>query len=154
ISGFSLLLYGLGIKELRAWNRISIFIAFFAFTAVAYGLDWIGRWCARRWGGGTGWRITGLGAPAALLGVGGLDQVSPAVVPDYRATAARWDSDEAFVARVERRMPPGAEIFELPFRQYPEADARGGLGPYDLGRLYLHSDSLKWSWGGMRGREG
>ena len=30
VSGFSLLVSGVGIKEIRSWNRISVFLAFFA----------------------------------------------------------------------------------------------------------------------------
>ena len=42
ISGFSILVFGFGIRELRSWNRISVFIAFFAFVTVAYGLGVLG----------------------------------------------------------------------------------------------------------------
>ena len=44
-------------------------------------------------------------------------------------------------------------MFELPYRYFPEAPQMGTLGPYDLVRPYLHSDSLKWSFGGMLGRD-
>lgn len=153
IGGFSMLLYGFGLRELRAWNRISVFFASFAFTAVAFGLDWFGGWCRRRGAVGTWWRLgAGVGI-AALLVVGVLDQVSPAVVPDYQATAQRWHSDARFVSHVERTLPRGASVFQLPYRFFPEAQMRGALGPYDLGRLYLHSSGLRWSWGGMRGRQ-
>ena len=90
---------------------------------------------------------------ALVLVIGILDQVSPAVIPDYAPTQARWNSDEAFVARVERALPDGASVFELPYRAFPEAPKVGNIGPYDLVRPYLHSDSLKWGWGGMLGRE-
>jgi phosphoglycerol transferase len=149
ISGFSLLVFGLGARELRSWNRISVFLAFFAFTVVAYGLDWLRRRLPDRpWA--TPLFAVGL---VVLLVVGILDQVSPAVIPDYAATAARWDSDGAFVARVERALPDGASVFELPYRFFPEVPQVGNLGPYDLVRPYLHSDGLKWSFGGMAGRE-
>jgi phosphoglycerol transferase len=149
ISGFSLIVFGLGIRDLRAWNRISVFLAFFAFTAVAYGLDWLRRRLPDRpWTTPT--VAVGL---AALLVLGLLDQVSPAVVPDYRATQARWRSDGAFVARLERMLPNGAQLFELPYRFFPEMPQGGNLGPYDMVRMYLHSDDLNWSFGGMAGRE-
>jgi hypothetical protein len=150
ISGFSLLVFGFGIRELRSWNRISVFIAFFAFVVVAYGLDWLRRRVpAGRW-----WTTpVVIVALAAVLVVGILDQVSPAVVPDYAATKARWDSDAAFVAHVQRALPSGASVYELPYRYFPEAPTVGTLGPYDLVRPYLHSDSLRWGWGGMLGRE-
>jgi hypothetical protein len=149
ISGFSILVFGFGVRELRSWNRISVFLAFFAFTAVAYGLDWLRRRLPNRF-----WTRAGFAIGLALLLVFGiLDQVSPAVVPDYTATKARWQSDGTFVARVQRALPDGAEVFELPYRYFPEAPLIGNLGPYDLVRPYLHSNSLRWGWGGMLGRE-
>jgi hypothetical protein len=151
VSGFSLLVSGVGFREVRAWNRIVVFIAFFAFVAVALALDWIGRRLPDR-----PWRapvaIAGL---VLLLAFGILDQVSPAAIPDYAATKARWESDAAFVADIERRLLDGsgdASVFQLPYRYFPEAPQIGPLGPYDLVRGYLHSDGLDWSWGGVRGR--
>ena len=44
-------------------------------------------------------------------------------------------------------------MFELPYRYFPEAPQIGTLGPYDLVRPYLHSDALRWSFGGMLGRD-
>jgi phosphoglycerol transferase len=90
---------------------------------------------------------------AALLAFGILDQVSPAVIPDYATEQARWASDDAFVKAVERELPNGASVYELPYRYFPEAPLVGNLGPYDLVRPYLHSDTLKWGWGGLLGRE-
>ncbi len=126
-----------------------MFIAFFALTVVAYGLDWIRRRLpARPWT-----KPVIAVALVAILVIGILDQVSPAVIPDYAATAARWNSDAQFVGRIERTLPSGASVFELPYRYFPEAPQVGTLGPYDLVRPYLHSDSLRWSFGGMLGRD-
>ena len=75
------------------------------------------------------------------------------MIPDYTATAARWNSDAQFVGRIERALPDDASVFELPYRYFPEAPQNGTLGPYDLVRPYLHSDSLRWSFGGMLGRD-
>ena len=44
-------------------------------------------------------------------------------------------------------------MFELPYRYFPEAPQVGNLGPYDLVRPYLHSEGLRWSFGGMLGRD-
>ena len=149
ISGFSILIFGLGFRDLRSWNRISLFVAFFAFTTVAYGLDWLRRRLPDRpWAKAA--TVAGL---AGLLAFGILDQVSPAVIPDYAVEQARWASDDAFVKAVERDLPDGASVYELPYRYFPEAPLAGNLGPYDLVRPYLHSDTLEWGWGGMLGRE-
>jgi phosphoglycerol transferase len=149
ISGFSILIFGLGFRDLRSWNRISLFVAFFAFTTVAYGLDWLRRRLPDR-----PWvkAATAVGL-AGLLAFGILDQVSPAVIPDYAVEQARWASDRAFVRAVERELPDGASVYELPYRYFPEAPYVGNLGPYDLVRPYLHGDTLKWGWGGMLGTE-
>jgi hypothetical protein len=153
VSGFSLLVSGAGFREVRAWNRIVVFIAFFAFVAVALALDWIGRRLPDR-----PWRVPVVaGGLVLMLVLGILDQVSPASVPDYAATRARWESDATFVADVERTLTRGsgagdAAVFVLPYRYFPEAPQIGALGPYDLVRGYLHSEDLDWSWGGVRGR--
>ena len=148
VSGFSLLISGAGFREIRSWNRIVVFIAFFAFIAVAYGLDWVARRVPDR-----PWRRLAIGGGLVLvLVIGILDQVSPASIPDYDATQARWESDAEFVADVERQLPRGAAVFQLPYRFFPEARQVGNLGPYDLVRGYLHSDDLRWGWGGVRGR--
>lgn len=149
VSGFSLLVSGSGFREIRAWNRIVVFIAFFAFVAVGVGLDWLGRRLPDR-----PWRAAVAAVGLALvLAFGILDQVSPASVPDYASDRARWESDQAFVTRVERELGAGAPaVFQLPYRYFPEAPQQGRLGPYDLVRGYLHSDDLAWSWGAVRGR--
>jgi phosphoglycerol transferase len=152
VSGFSLLVSGLGFREIRAWNRIVVFIAFFALVAVALGLDWLGRRLPER-----PWRAPVAAAGLALVLVFGiLDQVAPASIPDYAATQTRWDSDQAFVADIERTLGRDGDgtpaVYQLPYRYFPEAPQDGALGPYDLVRGYLHSDDLAWSWGAVRGR--
>jgi phosphoglycerol transferase len=149
ISGFSILVFGLGLRDLRSWNRISTYLAFFSFTTVAYGLDWLRRRIPdRSWA-----KVATVAGLAGVLAFGILDQVSPAVIPDYEVDQARWASDDAFVKAVQRELPDGASVYELPYRYFPEAPLAGNLGPYDLVRPYLHSDMLKWGWGGMLGRE-
>ncbi|MFI5045607.1 MAG: hypothetical protein ACHQIG_00970 [Acidimicrobiia bacterium] len=162
VSGVSLLISGTGFRDIRSYNRIVVYIAFAALVAVGYGLDWLGtRLPDRRWR--TPVAAIGLGL---VLVLGVLDQVSPASIPDYAATKARWESDDAFIGRIQRTLHDGKTpladpstatpaVFQLPYRYFPEAPDAGFLGllgPYDLVRGYLHSDSLNWSWGAVRGR--
>ncbi len=149
VSGVSLIVSGLGVKEIRSWNRVSIFIAFFAFVAVGYGIDRVRRHYAdRRW-----IRPVAAVGCAALVVVGVLDQVSPATVPAYAANRTTFDSDRTFFRRVERTLPPGTAVFTLPYLFFPESGAVEGIGPYDTVRGYLHTDDLTWSWGGVIGTE-
>jgi hypothetical protein len=124
--------------QIRAWNRMSLFIAFFAFVAVALILG----------------RLEGRLRAAvlvAVLAVGLFDQTSKAFVPPYEATEASWRANEAFFPLLENSLPEDEQILYLPHEPFPEPEA-GRLGLYEPAKAYLHTDSLRWSWGAMRGR--
>jgi phosphoglycerol transferase len=144
--GFSTLL-GVVWPQIRSWNRISIFIAFFSLAAVALLLETLRGALERR-------RIPGLVFPAvlaAVLAVGVFDQTTPAYIPAYDALESAYRNDQQLVASLENRLPAGASVVELPYEPFPEP-ALGGRAPYDPAKPYLHSHDLRWSWGAMRGR--
>ena len=149
VSGFSLLFSGVGLSQIRSWNRLSIFIGFFALLAVAFALDWLlprlPRWHGRA-------VLAGV-ACVALLAVGVFDQTTSADVPEYDRIERAWKSDEQFLGSIERELGLGAAVFQLPYVYFPEAGFYCGTGPYDQVRGYVHADQLQWSWGGIRGRE-
>ncbi|MDQ6914836.1 MAG: hypothetical protein M3155_03380 [Actinomycetota bacterium] len=149
IGGISSLVSFLATAQLRAWNRISIFIAFFAFLAVGHLLDRLGR----RLGPERTWRV---GFNAALLGVlvlGVLDQTSAGFRPVYSVVSARYRDDARFVRAIERRLPRGAAVFQLPYIPFPEGGHVNGIREYDPLVGYLHSHHLRWSYGAMKGRK-
>ncbi len=132
------------LPQIRSYNRISIFLGFLALGAVALAVDAAGR---RR----GAWVAAGLAA--GVLVVGMLDQTSPASVPDYAGIAARYRADDAFVRRVEGRLPKGVSVLQLPYMGYPEPGGDVvGMREYDPLVGYLHSRSLRWSYGAMKGR--
>ena len=136
-------LLGVVYAQIRAWNRLSIFIAFFAFAAVALGLSALGR------------RVRPpvyAAVLAAVFLVGAVDQTSNAFVPPYGATADEWDRDAAFFASIEKRLPADAAVVNLPYEPFPEPPA-ARQAVYEPVKGYLHTDDLRWSWGAMRGRE-
>ena len=132
---------------IRAYNRISVFIAFFAFAGAALALDPIVRRVANRRLGMTGILI-GL---IAVLAFGIWDQTSPSMVPDYQSLAIEHESDLAFVRELERDLTPGAMVFQTPYIVYPEAMSFGACKSYDHLKPYLISNSLRWSFGACRG---
>ena len=151
--GLSWILGLSGFTEIRAWNRISVFIALYTLLAVGLALDRFVAWLpAFRWKRGA------IAAGAILLvTVGVLDQTSSAIVPDTRKAAGEWNSDATFVQRIERTVGADAAVFQLPYLPYPEAQLDlppYGMQDYDPFRGYLHSDTLRWSYGAMRGRPG
>jgi phosphoglycerol transferase len=149
--GLSWVLGLAGFTDIRAWNRISVFIAFYALVAVGLTLD---KLVARI--PDAAWKpYATAGIAIALVTVGVLDQTSSAIIPDSRRNSAQWNSDAAFVARIEGTVGPGGAVFQLPYLPFPEAELSlppYGIKDYDPYRGYLHSQGLSWSYGGMRGR--
>jgi hypothetical protein len=158
IGGIASLIAYFVTHDIRGWNRISLFIAFFSLYAVALLLD-----AAQRRLGDTG--AGRLGAAALLAGVlvfGVLDETSGFFVPRYAKNAAQWRSDARFVAQIEGRMPKGASIFQLPYVPFPEGYGATGTSvsppnpnfgtTYELARGYIHSNDLRFSYGAMKGR--
>ena len=134
--------------DIRQWMRLSIFIGFFSLLAVSLLLDQLGARLRRGRGGRTAFALllVGIGALAFL------DQTSSEFIPPYRELAVHYDSDQAFVAAIERRLPPGSAVFELPYMPWPEPGFVNHMTSFAPARGYLHSRSLRWSYGAMRGR--
>jgi hypothetical protein len=129
--------------QVRSWNRLSVFIAFFALLAVGLVLD--------RLLGRVG-SIAGAVLLCGVLAVGVLDQTSTAYEPHYDALATEYRSDGDFVRDVESRVPRGSMILQLPFMAFPEAPELHAMAGYDPLRGYLHSRNLRWSYGRIKGR--
>ncbi|MEA2224454.1 MAG: hypothetical protein QOH83_2830, partial [Solirubrobacteraceae bacterium] len=145
--GSALIAYELS-PQVRAWNRLSLVIAFAALLTVALLLTALGDRLRAR--GRAAWV---LGLVAAVVGVVGvLDQTSPSDAPAYAANAATWQRDGDFVAAVQNRFPAGAKIVQLPYMAYPENGPLNGIADYDLFKGYLHSTRLQWTYGAIHGR--
>jgi hypothetical protein len=146
-AGFSSVVSYTLTPQLHAWNRLSVLVGFFALLAVAFLFD------ALWWR----WRSTGLRKIFPILlvvavVVGILDQTSSAFVPPYKAIQRSFKSDGRFVAAVERRLPRGASVYQLPYVPFPESET-AEANDYGQLRGYLHSSDLRWSYGAMKGRQ-
>ena len=151
--GVSALIAFLLTPDVRGWNRISLFIAFFSLLPIGLLLD-----RARRWRGRRGRRLAGL-LLVVVLGGGGLDETSNYFVVDYKTSAREYQSDRAFGRVIQAHVPRGSSIFELPYVPFPEGYHLAGAPPstafstsYDLLRPYLSTTGLYWSFGAMKGR--
>ena len=129
--------------QLRGWNRIIVFVAFFGFLALALGLKALERRLSRAITGAAG---VSAGVLIAVLVLGTLDQTAASFAPPYDTTRAIWRSDEAFVRQIERGLDPRAMVFQFPPARFPEGVSQ------DHVRGFLHSDRLRWSYGSMAGR--
>jgi phosphoglycerol transferase len=149
VAGFNVVIAVFGFEQVRTWGRIEVILAFLALLIVALWFERLAPWLRRR-----------VRRPAPILAIVAVavgafalwDGIPPAA-RDYDALAAQWDSDEAFVSAIERRMPDGAAIFQFPAQPFPEAGPLNGMLDYDHFRGYLHDDgTLRWSYGAVKGR--
>lgn len=134
----------------RAYNRMSIFIAFFSFFAVAILLDYFSKKYVK-----TKAPILLFYGLMALILVGGiLDQTSDSFAPPYSTTKAEYISDQNFMDGIQAVMPENAMIFQLPYAWYPEYPPINRMTDYSHFKGYLHSKDLRWSYGTIKGRAG
>ena len=73
--------------------------------------------------------------------------------PAYDTIEAEYTSDKEFVETIESEVEPGAMIYQLPYHKYPEEGPVNDMADYHLFIGFLHSDTLKWSYGSIKGRE-
>jgi len=162
IGGLSSLIAFFVTRDIRGWNRISLFIAFFSLLPAMLGLDA----ALRRLTAHVSTRAAAIGAGAAVcaavLALGIADETTSFFVPKYEKDAKQWVSDATFVREIEARMPRGTAIFQLPYVPFPEGYGATGTSvsapnpnfgtTYELARGPIHSDRLRWSYGAMKGR--
>ncbi len=169
--------------QVRCMNRISIFLAFLSLFAVCWTVDGyfrtrtgrmrrfripafvvltlFGFWDQtndqwfpdfRELANPTPAGVS-TGVPTARENVG-----YPTVLDARKKAADRFYQDRAFFQKVQELVPDGM-IFTFPYVQYPESPpveetgSRGRTDSYEMARGYLHTDRLRWSFGGLKGRE-
>jgi phosphoglycerol transferase len=150
IGGLGMVFNMLVSAQIRSYNRISIFLSFFSLACVALVLQQL--W--QRYEHTKHRRRLVVAGLAALLAFGIWDQYPRTMRPDYGRLHRRWHRDAEFVKDIERALPTGAMVYQLPFTRYPESPAVLAHHAHFAIRFYLHSDTLRWSTGACRGREG
>lgn len=146
VGGFSALLAALGFAQIRVWERASVVIGFAALAIVAVMASSI-RLTFR----GHSAVIWSVAVITALAGV--LDQSTPSMRPGYQVIRANWLADEAFAEEVGKTLGAGAMVFQLPVTRFPEEPPVERMLPYDQLKPYLHEPSIRWSHGGVKGRQ-
>jgi phosphoglycerol transferase len=145
IGGFSSI-FGLLISPLiRAWNRASVFIGFMSICGTMLVVDHWLRTKRRA-------VMSVAGTSLALLAVGLWDQTSPVCRQCIHNNRADFNKNVQFISAIEKLMPAGSAIYQLPYISFPETPPLNRLGPYDQALGYLQSSTLKWSYGTIKGR--
>lgn len=134
--------------SIRGWNRASIFIAFGCVLAFFLALQlFLEKFSSKI-------RTHSLLAAAIILIVGMYDQTASPCKECRTPQKLAYDNDRNFVADIERSLPEGAAIYQLPYMPFPETPPLNRLADYQLATGFVHSKNLHWSYGGMKGRDG
>lgn len=150
IGGFGTLFALVVSPEIRAYNRIIVYIAFFSLFAVALLIDE----AMKRLDLINNYRYLKYILPFIVLIIGIYDQTTIHYVPDYSGIKREFNNDAKFVGFIENSVPPGSMIFQLPYVPFPENPPVNKMIDYDLFRGYLHSHDLRWTYGTIKGRNG
>lgn len=134
----------------RTWNRMSIVI-------LTFGLALIGLSVQRL---RTGQFVQRTVIPVALVVVAVFTQLTPlssvgiTAEPDT-ASRTRFLEIESFGRVIERKIPEGCSILQLPLMLYPEGGMVGQVGNGNHLWLPLVTSGFRWSYGAPKGtREG
>jgi phosphoglycerol transferase len=144
IGGFGVLFALLVSAQIRAYNRISVFIAFFSLITIAWLLDVVLRKLpAKRL------RIVYYLGLTVIVVIGVLDQTTTTFffVPEYEKIKREYQSDSDFVGRIESSVPEHSMIFQLPYVPFPESPTVHNMIDHEHFKAYLHSKTLRWSYG-------
>jgi hypothetical protein len=151
IGGFGTLFALLVSAQIRAYNRISVFVAFFSLVSVALILDPLYKSLKSRKA-----QLGCLLVLSVLVVVGVLDQTSTTFffVPEYEAIKTEYRSDSDFVKNIEASLPTRAMIFQLPYVPFPESPPLNKMTQdHEHFKGYLHSKALRWSYGVINGEK-
>lgn len=143
-----LTVYFLPSTPLRGYNRISVFLAFLALAAVGLCLQRLHLRMA------SGKKAVLFRTAVLLLFLAGIAPAAPVVPHDFRSTEAVYTDHRQFISRIEAMLPKGAMVYQMPYCKFPEIGAVNTMPDYAHLLGVLHSHDLRWSYGGIKGREG
>lgn len=140
----NMLAFFTSVTVFRATNRYSVFISAIVLLFLVTRLS---RWRPR-----AAWMSM---AAAGLVGAVGLADQLPepenAALKQQRVVE-RVDADRDFGARLERQLPRGAMVFQLPVLGFPEIVPPFRLTDYEHFRPYIATRTLRFTYGVLKGR--
>ena len=138
VGGLNGLIGLFGMHLFRSSNRYSIVILTILLLFLVKELTRL----SRRWK-----PATVVAFAALLVAIGLYDQVPPGH-PEQEATTRKDLVQEAdLVSKIEASLPQPASVFQLPVRDFPESAPLNAMVDYENFRPYLHSRSVRFSYG-------
>ena len=123
--------------DIRAYNRISVFITFFSLLAVVITIDRLFKSPRAR---------TAVTAAILLVGLADQGQATRRINERHAAIAAEVAGLRTLVGTLERALPAGAMVFQLPVRAYMSESDFGRMKQDHQFKPYLVSKALRFSY--------
>jgi hypothetical protein len=145
IGGFGSLFNLFVSPDIRAYNRIAPFLALFAMVAVATGIDALG---SRR-------RLAGRLTAILVLAIGTWDQTQALrpLVAAQVPNAEAYENVHQFVFALEKMVPRGTMVLQVPFTLYLNDSGHARMEPYDHLKPFTVSQHLRWSYPTLSNRQ-
>jgi phosphoglycerol transferase len=137
VGGFGVLFNLFVSPDIRAYNRISPFIAFFSLLAVVMTIDRLFR---------SPRACRAVATVILVVGVADQGQATRRVNERYAAIASEVADLRMLVDTLERALPVDAMVFQLPVRAYMSESDFGRMKQYDQFKPYLLSKALRFSY--------
>ena len=146
VGGFGSLFALLVSPQIRVYHRMCVFISFFSLLALALLL----QRALAKFGKLEGPYVYALAI--ALLAVGILDQTNHSFIPPYERDQKEARVNKEFIEKLERNLPPGSMVFQLPYMLFPGSPPVNNMQDSDHFKAYLLSRTLRWSYGAIKDR--
>ncbi|MFX3632169.1 MAG: hypothetical protein ACE3L7_08840 [Candidatus Pristimantibacillus sp.] len=133
-------------SSIRGYNRIIPYIGFISFLSVIIIFQIIYMKIKSKKVSYLYLLIVGM-----IFIVGVLDQTSTRYIPNYTVAKEEFMSDKQYFKSIEESIPSDSMIFQLPYVPFPEHPWVNRMGNYEHLKGYLHTSSLRWSFGALNG---
>ncbi len=150
VGGFSAVVNLMSVGALRGYNRISIFIMFFSLVPVAILMARVqAKYLHAQW------QQLSYGLIVCALTSLAVFEQSRYFRMTGETELAEYQSDRDFVAGITHSVGQDAQVFQFPIQNFlSHVGPAIRWDPYTHFRGYLHSDTLRWSFGAVTGRSG
>ena len=129
---------------IRSYNRVSIFIATGSFLGLSILFQGLGR--RLKWGRSF-WLLFGTCFIVSLI------DSTPTTMRFSDVGEKSYVNEHPFFERIQSLLPKGAMVLELPYVPFPEGAIDGMLNGYEELIPYLHTQTLRYSHGIIKGRK-
>lgn len=151
VGGLGVIFAFVVMPEFRALNRISIFIAYFSllglFIFLQSNLDRVSLSKNKH-------KAIVCLLSIFLIAIAFYDQVPVGAQGENPVIRNKFIEDQAYFDQIESMLPAGSMIYQAPYVGYPETPPLNKEGYLEMLVPYIHSKTLRWSYGGFKGREG